>query len=162
MYVESFKHNKKSIGSDDLDHHKVLLGSELSRTAVFNQLMQGQDEIQSNESLLSLLYYTWWAEPGASHDSVTDVAQVMGSQHLELVKTITRCLKPETKTVSKGMSILARFATAPHTDTASEYPQRTLASCRQNAKIVSSRRAEGHTRFRSKTGSHCFLSLIVE
>ena len=37
----------------------------------------------------------------------------------ELFKTITLPLKPDTKTVSKVMSILARFTTTPHTLTAS-------------------------------------------
>jgi hypothetical protein len=114
MYVNSFKHENKSIDLKDLDRHEVLLKSDLSRTAVFTQLcklMERQTELQKNERLLVLLYYTWWAEPGKS----IPLPMMPKANTWNLFKNIRRRLKLDEKTVSKGMSILARFATAPHT-----------------------------------------------
>ncbi len=114
MYIDSFKNENKSIDLKDLDRHEVLLKSELSRTAVFTQLcklMERQTELQKNERLLELLYYTWWAEPGKS----IPLPMMPKANTWNLFKNIRRRLKLDEKTVSKGMSILARFATAPHT-----------------------------------------------
>ena len=121
MYVDSCKlHETRADSAEVLDRHAVVLASELSRTAVFKQLMlpQHQPEIERNQCLLALLFYTWWAEPGASIP-LPLLPKASAPSTWELFKTITRRLKPDARTVSKGMSILARFAIAPHTVPAS-------------------------------------------
>jgi hypothetical protein len=54
-----------------LQRHEVLLPSALSRTAVFKNLVQRLEDVKGNESLLALLYFTWWAEPIVSLPQVS-------------------------------------------------------------------------------------------
>jgi hypothetical protein len=120
MYVDSCKqqHESKADSAEVLDRHTVVLKSELSRTAVFKHLRERQPEIENHKCLLALLYYVWWAEPGASIP-LPLLPKASAPETWELFKAITRRLRPISRTVSKGMSILARFAIAPHTVPAS-------------------------------------------
>jgi len=111
MYIDMCKQNERFL-LVDLDRHEQLLAGALSRNAVFEQLMQRED-IENNDALLALLYFTWWAQPGASIP--LKLLPKAGTGSWELFKNVTSRVKPNQKTVAKGMSILARFATAPHT-----------------------------------------------
>jgi hypothetical protein len=123
MYVDCCKKQdeSKAYSAEVLASHDSLLKSEMSRTAVFKHLRERQPlEIKSNKCLLALYYYVWWAEPGASIPLLL-LPEASDPKRWDLFKTITRRLQPakDSRTESKGMSVLARFAIAPHTIPAS-------------------------------------------
>ena len=109
LYIDACK--KKDYSHDDLERHSVVLGSVTSRTAVFKCLMKRKGEILRSSSLTALLYFTWWSAPGES----IPLHLLPKPTTWERFKEVTRRVKPDGAILSKGMSILARFACAPHT-----------------------------------------------
>ena len=109
MYIDRCKH--RNFDLSDLEDHALLLASVESRTAVFKQLVLRQDDVCGNVSLLALTYFTWWSEPWG----MIPLKMLPTPSTWQLFKSVTRHLKPNNKTISNGMSILARFLVAPHT-----------------------------------------------
>ncbi len=109
MYVDFFKQQEGH--SSDMDRHEILLADSLARTAVFKHLISRQEEVREHDSLLRLLYFTWWSVPMETIPLELQPTPTTWSTF----KEITKRTKPSEDTLLKGMSVLARFATAPHT-----------------------------------------------
>ena len=117
MYVSSCE-QKNRFEESQLERHDLLLTTSMSKTAIFKFLMHDsqkklwtQTQDGKARSLLALLYYTWWADP--ARPIPQELLPTPETWNL-FCDVINRSRRNE-KSPSRGMSILARFVTAPHT-----------------------------------------------
>ena len=109
IYVEHFGAEGRDLRRD-LDEHSALLDSDLSRDAIYKYITGAN--INPNQSILCLLWFTWWSSPWTS----LSLRYMPKNDSWDLFQSVARkATVTEEKVHKHGLSTIARFTIAPHT-----------------------------------------------